>query len=240
MTLDELIKKKAKELYLNGPQKEKVKAKLNDLKTKLGELEYFPEMKHGGSYQRNTLVKGISDVDLYYRYDGNKSPQSVLEKTKFFLKKKYEQAEIKVSSPSIVIVFKKIKIEITPYILNKNGVELVPTKDLKNWNETNLFALKKKMKALRSTNNVINDVVKILKYWNFNNGNRFRSFEIENLIYNQFINQTDKPLHWYLLNFFKGNPQLSKYAKKFEGLIELEQMPNSPLRKSWNQFIDDK
>ena len=240
MTLDKLIKKKANELYLNGSQKEKVKAKLIDLKNKLRDLEYFPEVKHGGSYQRNTLVKGISDVDLYYRYEGNKSPQSILEKTKYFLKQKYKQAEIKVSSPSIVIAFKKIKIEITPYILNKNRVALVPTKDLQNWKETNLFDLKKRMESLRSTNNQINDVIKIIKYWNFNNGKQFRSFEIEKLVYNQFIDQPDKSLQWYLLHFFKGNPKLQKYSRKFEQLIALDHTPDSPLRKKWNQFIDGK
>lgn len=239
MTLDQLIQQKAADLTMNQSQLNNLKSTLDDLKTKLKGSGIFKEYSKGGSMQRKTMIRNYSDIDLYCRCEGDDSPQQVLDRTKSFLQMKYSEAGVKIDHPSVIISFNRIEVEITPYKWNSKKGKTIPINN-QEWKESNFFKLKDQMKQLFGNNVQFVDAVKVLKYLNFNKRKQFRSFEIEKLIYNQFKDQTNKSLSWYIHTFLKGNPQLSKYAKKFEGLIELEKTPNSPLRKNWNKFIDGK
>lgn len=237
MSLDQLIQQKADQLILNKQHKGNLTQIRKDLEEKLRASKIYKEVRLGGSHQRKTMIQGYSDIDLYCRYEGNEKPQTVLDRTKNLLRKKYCSATIKTSFPSILLEFSKVSIEITPYKFNKAKKKMVPMNN-KSWKESVFFKLKNSMSEIFKKHPKLPSVVRVLKYWNICNGKIYQNFKIEKMIYNQFKSQPNKSLSWYIHTFFKGKPKLIEFAVKFEKLIEMEKIPNSPLRNEWHKFID--
>src|SRR6185369_10561952 len=119
--LDKIIKAKADQISYSQVELTNIATTLSNLKDIINNQPDFEEPILGGSYKRATMVKGVSDVDVYFRYTGNGSSQSALATLKKCLTDSYPSTDIRQDKPSILADFNKIPINITPYKENYPG-----------------------------------------------------------------------------------------------------------------------
>ena len=148
-----------------------------------------------GSYTRGTILprKADSNSDIDYMIvfntsDGQKKPQTYLDRLKRFAEAKYSTSEIYQSSPTIVLSLNHIKFELVPAIYNYAYQIPSPSSSWMEWMSTDPLganqALQDKNKA---ENYQIKPLVRLIKYWNSTQGHLFTSFSIEQYIVGNYF-----------------------------------------------------
>ena len=148
-----------------------------------------------GSYTRGTILprKADSNSDIDYMIvfntsDGQKKPQTYLDRLKRFAEAKYSTSEIYQSSPTIVLSLNHIKFELVPAIYNYAYQIPSPSSSWMEWMSTDPLganqALQDKNKA---ENYQIKPLVRLIKYWNSTQGHLFTSFSIEQYIVGKYF-----------------------------------------------------
>lgn len=148
-----------------------------------------------GSYTRGTILprKADSNSDIDYMIvfntsDGQKKPQTYLDRLKRFAEAKYSTSEIYQSSPTIVLSLNHIKFELVPAIYNYAYQIPSPSSSCMEWMSTDPLganqALQDKNKA---ENYQIKPLVRLIKYWNSTQGHLFTSFSIEQYIVGKYF-----------------------------------------------------
>lgn len=239
MMLDQLIKEKADLVSYSHAELNNIAGTINYLKGIINNNPDFREPFLGGSYKRATMVKGISDVDVYFRYTGVGNSQAALTTLKTGLIARYPNTIIKQDKPSILIDFNKIPINITPYKEDNAGNMSIPDKTLSGWQLINFGQLEKAITALRQKNPKYIDLIKVLKLWNRNKAKGLRNFEIEIKVYNMFsspLSATISPTDW-LWTFFLQNG-FTEEARQVHVMMNIAN--ESQLRFSWANFINAK
>ena len=123
----------------------------------------FNESFLGGSYKRGTMVKGISDVDVYFQYIGTSNPATALARLKTCLTTTYPNTTIKQDRPSIYVDFNKIPFNITPYKKDLWQNISIPNNMLYSWETIQFGVLETAITNLRGKNLKYIDLIKILK-----------------------------------------------------------------------------
>ena len=121
--LDVFIKEKADSVSYSQAELSNIASSSNHLRGIIKNQPDFNESFVGGSYKRGTMVKGISDVDVYYQYTGTGNAQAALDRLKNCLVKTYPNSDIRQDKPSILVDFDRIPFNITPY--KKTSTQLI-------------------------------------------------------------------------------------------------------------------
>lgn len=236
--LDTLIKEKADFVSFSPNELNNISGMLGNLKTIVQNVAEFRDPYLGGSYKRRTMVKGISDVDVYFRYTGKQNSQSALAILKNRLIQSYPDTVIKQDKPSILVDFNKLPFNITPYKQDDNGNMSIPDNTLLSWKLVNLEKLEVLISELRKKGEKYIDVIKVLKLWNRNYNKGLRNFEIELKVAVYFLsatvptNMSRADIVW---TFFENNG----YRPDAQKIHALMLMPETNFLKSaWAKFID--
>jgi hypothetical protein len=211
----------------------------NNLRDIVKNQSDFNESFLGGSYKRNTMVKNISDVDLYFQYTGVGNPQSALDRLKSCLIKTYPSTPIKQDKPSIFVDFNKIPFNITPYRKDIYGIS-IPDAYLLNWQRINFGELEAAITSLRTKNPKFIDLIKVLKLWNRNYNRGLKNFDIEKRVISNFINSyTQENISGWMWTFFQQNG-FQRDGQRLNGLLINNTLNEAALKTEWLKFIENK
>ncbi len=235
---DTLIKEKADLITFSPNELHNISGMLGNLKTIVQNVPEFRDPYLGGSYKRKTMVKGISDVDVYFRYTGNQNSQSALAILKNRLMECYPNTIVKQDKPSILVDFNKLPFNITPYKQDDLGNMSIPDNTLLSWKLVNLEKLELLILALRKKGEKYIDVIKVLKLWNRNYNKGLKNFEIELKVAAYFLNDTisTNMSHADILWTFFENNGYRADAQKIHAFMLLSN--TNSLKSQWATFID--
>ena len=239
MTLDQVINSWVQEISLSEAQKINIRGTATDLMTKLERIPFIKEVRIGGSFQNKLMISGLSDVDLYCRFvetEGkqNRKPQSVIDKTRNYLKTSYPQNQIGVSPPSLLVQFERVEVEINIYQLNRSNKETIASNDLKKWGETNFLSKRARVKKMMNRPNFQN-AVKVLKFWNYSRGTPFKNYKIERIVYGLVHNtKRMKPISLIIYQFLKA----ARHKEDAKWFYQIMNQHTS--RRSWIDFIENR
>lgn len=143
-----------------------------------------------GSYDRRTILRrGIdpnSDVDYMVVFtDGSEwTPQTLMNRLKRFAETKYSSSEIYQSSPTVVLELNHIKFELAPAYKSWGTIYIpAPASDYSQWISTYPDTLKDELTEKNRINQyLIRKLVRLMKYWNVNNGKVYSSYELEKYV----------------------------------------------------------
>ena len=196
MTVNTHLVSLASDLVLSSTEKASITTSINTLSSRLnlyfgsGIVEHF----QFGSNSRGTILPrkadNNSDIDymvVFDTSDGQKKPQTYLDRLKRFAEAKYATSEIYQSSPTIVLSLNHIKFELVPAV-NNYGYEIPsPASSWSEWLSTAPSSANKTiMDKNNSENYQIKPLVRLIKYWNAKQGHPFASFELEQYIVNKY------------------------------------------------------
>ncbi|MCW3085105.1 MAG: hypothetical protein JWP12_2471 [Bacteroidetes bacterium] len=173
-------------------QEESISGSINNLTSHLKKEEselYVKEVFTNGSYERDTMLQPLDDVDLFavlnfekYKteYGQLPSPQSVLTKFKTYLDKQADYKDkVSQSRPCITIELAKIDFDIMPSF-EIGGIYYIPNLDLSGWMQTAPKALTKELNETNTiSNGSLKKVVKAVKHWKRENNQNIPSFHVE-------------------------------------------------------------
>jgi predicted nucleotidyltransferase len=214
-------------LVLTETEKSSISTSLTTLSSRLN--AYFGTQMissfHFGSYSRGTILPrkadSYSDVDymvVFSTSDGEKKPQTYLDRLKNFANAKYSTSEVVQSYPTIVLNLNHIRFELVPAVKDYFGDYKIPNPN-DNWSDWIYTYPLKDNEALteknKNNNYEIKPLVRLIKYWNAKNGYPYSSFALESYIVgNSYWLCTS--LKDYFYNFWDNfeahysNPQATK------------------------------
>lgn len=185
-------------LVLTDTEKSSISTSLATLSSRLN--SYFGTQMissfYFGSYSRGTILPrkadSYSDVDylvVFSTGDGEKKPQTYLERLKNFANAKYSTSEISQSYPTIMLNLNHIRFELVPAVKDYFGEYKIPNPN-DNWSDWIYTYPLKASDALteknKNNNYQIKPLVRLIKYWNAKNGYPFTSFSLETYIVNYY------------------------------------------------------
>lgn len=242
-TLQSLISDKVKQISYSKVEYDNLASTSNDLRNWIKDQQVFDQSFLGGSYKRKTMVKGSSDIDVYFRYTGSGTSGAALTALKTYLTQKYPKAQTRRDRPSVTIEFKRIPINVTPYITDDKGNKKIPNKGLVTWDIIADDVLKDKVAELRRECSLLGDLIKILKYWNATHKKPLDNYRIEEIVYasrTQYLQKSKSDIAQWMLLFFKGNGQ-KESAAQWQALIDIDNTPTKQgLKTAFSRFIDNK
>lgn len=187
----------ASNLVLSDTENLSISTSINTLAVRLEGYFGSGIIKHFqfGSSTRGTILprKADSNSDIDYMIvfntlDGQKKPQTYLDRLKTFAEKKYSTSEIFQSHPTIVLSLNHIKFELVPAIDNYGYQIPSPASSWTEWTSTNpLEANKQIIEKNKAENNQIKPLVRLVKYWNATQGHPYTSFSLEQYIVNKYF-----------------------------------------------------
>lgn len=189
MTTNSYLTGLAKEAIIRDKEKESIQLSVSTLEKRL--VGYFAneiaDRYIFGSYSRGTILPrsmdSNSDIDYLVIFsDLSYKPQTYLDWLIRFVEKNYPNSEIYQSNPTIVLSLNHINFELVPAInYPLYGIQ-IPAKAsaYQNWLSTDPIGFNTKLiNANKSHNNLIKPLVRIVKYWNSQNGYPYESFSLE-------------------------------------------------------------
>lgn len=238
--LDNFILDKAAVVSYSRDELSNIAASSNHLRDIIKNQPDFNESFLGGSYKRATMVKGVSDVDVYFQYTGMGNPQTALTRLRTCLTNSYPDSDIRQDRPSILVDFNRIPFNITPYKKDFLGGLGIPSVNLSTWQNINFGTLEASIAILRDRNSKYIDLIKILKLWNSNYNRGLRNFVIEQNICNLYLYAVgvSSGISDWLWSFY-NNYGFSKDAQKIFTLMK-SNYSESTLKTEWLKFIDNK
>lgn len=146
-----------------------------------------------GSYIRNTMIAPLSEADIdvfvvlenqyFYNYNGGKNmgQAGLLDLVKSTLRKTYTKTpDISRNGQAVTIRFDDFMVDVVPGFNRKGGGYLIPNSINQSWISTDP---KKHVEIFSGANATHNadfiPLVKMIKAWNKNTGQYFRSFHLE-------------------------------------------------------------
>jgi len=203
----------------------------------------FNESFVAGSYKRSTMVKGISDIDVYYQYTGTGNSQAALDRLKNCLVKTYSNSTIKQDKPSILVDFDKIPFNITPYKKDLYSTTIsIPNDNLLGWRQINLTPLETSVASLKGKNSQYGSLIKILKLWNKSHKKGIKNFDIEQKVVNAFNSNFSHNLtiSGMMQSFFKFYSLHNDSVKMVDLVGMSTRLNESQLKTEWLKYIENK
>lgn len=151
-----------------------------------------------GSYRRNTMISPLKTADINVfivldpMYFAAQNQHGLLSSVKNTLKKRYPTTPIiKPDGQAVTITFTDFKVDVVPGFYRSGGGFLIPDANQKRWISTD----PKKHVDLWTASNKAHDgslvpLIKMLKCWNREKGDLFRSFHLEVLVRHVLMNVT--------------------------------------------------
>lgn len=187
-----------------------------------------------GSYTRKTLMPrkadDNSDVDYMVIFSNSEhAPSTYLSKLKDFAKAKYSTSDIYQDHPTVVLELSRIKIELVPAIKSAydNYQIPAPSSSYTRWLNTHPNDFNSKVRT-KNTNEkkLIRPLIRLMKYWNAQNGYVYSSYELENLIVSHYYGYC-QTLWDYLYSFINGLSSYNPVEWKSTKLKKLKEICSS-------------
>jgi predicted nucleotidyltransferase len=182
----------ADSIKIQDSERTAIDTSISSLSSKL--YSYFDNIESKfvfGSYDRRTILRrskdANSDVDYMVVFSDGSSwtPQTLMNRLKRFAEAKYSRSEIYQSSPTVVLELNHIKFELAPAYKNSWGTLYIPApaSDYSDWISTYPNTLKDALNEKnRNHQYLIRKLVRLMKYWNVNNGKVYSSYELEKYV----------------------------------------------------------
>ena len=181
----------ADSIKIQDSERTAIDTSIGSLSYKLG--SYFNNIESKfvfGSYDRRTILRRSkdpnSDVDYMVVFSDGSSwtPQTLMNRLKKFAEDKYSRSEIYQSSPTVVLELNHIKFELAPAYSSWGTLYIpAPASDYSQWISTNPNTLKDALNEKnRNNQSLIRKLVRLMKYWNVNNGKVYSSYELEKYV----------------------------------------------------------
>ncbi|MBV5260013.1 nucleotidyltransferase [Synechococcus moorigangaii CMS01] len=163
---------------------------INTLHTRLGNHFSSSNLKErfrfGSSVRRTMLPRNAdpnSDVDYMVVFDNalNYKPQTFISWLKRFAESCYSTSEIYQSSPTVVLVLGHIKFDLVPGYRNWNNLYIpAPRTSYTDWILTDPLSFNSTIEqANKNASFLLKPTIRLLKYWNANNGYIYESYSLE-------------------------------------------------------------
>jgi predicted nucleotidyltransferase len=184
----------ASRLIITQSERDTIDGNISALRNKLFNHFNNNQIKEGfafGSYTRKTLMPrradSLSDVDYMVVFENSSlTPATYLGWLRDFANAKYSKSEIYPSHPTIVLELSNIKIELVPAIKSVfyDDYQIpAPSSSYSTWLTTHPNAFNTEVRNKNtSEKSFIRPLIRLMKYWNANNGYPFSSYELEQLI----------------------------------------------------------
>ncbi|MCM3390259.1 nucleotidyltransferase domain-containing protein [Ureibacillus chungkukjangi] len=193
MSVQSYLDNLSSKLNLKQDEKDKVKRSIDTLSDRLD--RYFAgQLKDHfkfGSYTRGTILPRKadpkSDVDymVIFKNPNNYKPNTLLNYLRNFVDYYYKSSEIHQSHPTIVLELNHIKFELVPAKKEDWGTIYIPSpsSSYEDWMITDPNAFNQKLTDTNVNHSYkIKPLVRLMKYWNRENGSYLSSYELENWI----------------------------------------------------------
>ena len=190
-------------LEVTGLQQSTVSTRQNSVRSVMEAGMTVKDSFLSGSYSRSTMIAPLAEADIdiftvldpryFHFYDGkNGGPSGLLDFVKRTLRRTYTKTpDISRSGQAVTIRFTDFAVDVVPGFVREGGGYLIPDSVRGQWLSTDpkkhveIFAA-----ANRTHNGNLVPVIKMLKAWNKNNRNFFRSFHVEVLALETFTGIT--------------------------------------------------
>lgn len=249
MSVNSHLKSLASTLILSELEKSSISTSISTLSSRLNLYFSNTVTKHFqfGSSTRGTILPrkadSYSDIDymvVFNTSDGQKKPQTYLDRLRRFVEAKYSTSEIYQSHPTIVLSLNHINFELVPAIYNYGYQIPSPASSWLEWINTDPSGTNKLLQDKNKINNYrIKPLVRLVKYWNTSKGQAFSSFSLEQHIVNRSFWRCSA-LKDYFYDFWLGfnciydTPQYIKYkvnsAKQYARKAKEYETKNMPHR----------
>lgn len=197
-TLLQSINNLIENISVTDRQEENIEASFNNLQMQLSKDESGLSVKEvflNGSYERDTIIRPLDDVDLFavideseYCVDGvDPKPQTVLTYFKNYLNGLNDYKDkVKQDRPCVTVFLLDKNFDVLPS-LRKSGKLYIPNESLDGWIFTDPKTHSDKLDAVhRKSSYKVKNVVKAVKYWKRENKQNIPSFHVEEVAINVF------------------------------------------------------
>jgi len=221
MTVNSYLTSRASDAVLSTSEQSSINTSISTLQTRLNSYFGTTVSNHFrfGSSTRGTILPrkmdSQSDIDYMIVFaEGGYTPQTYLDRLRRFVDTYYSSSDIKQSSPTIVLELNHIKFDLVPALSNYFGGYQIP--DGKGgWQTTDPNDFNKKLTDKNTQNHsLIKPTIRLIKFWNAQNGYVYDSYSLEKWIVDQFyfLISTQKD---YLLESFEklGVPTDTQWRK---------------------------
>jgi len=197
-TLLQSINDLIENISVTDRQEANIEASFENLKMSLTKEEselFVKEVFLNGSYERDTIIRPLDDVDLFAVIDESEycvngvdpKPQTVLNNFKNYLNGLADYKDkVKQDRPCVTVFLSDKNFDVLPS-LRKSGALYIPNEALDGWiftdpkTHTNSLYEVHKRRSYR-----VKNVVKAVKYWKRENKQNIPSFHVEEVAINIF------------------------------------------------------
>jgi hypothetical protein len=245
MTLLQAINKFNEKITVTDRQEGVISASIENLESNLldpGCGLNADETFLNGSYERDTIIRPLDDVDIFLVLDTEKyfengalpDPVKVLQKIKGCLNNVPEyEGKVKRDTPCITIELSKIDFDVLPSFPAFNDIYYIPTYDLSGWTISQPTLLTSQLEEVnRKRKYLVKPLVRSIKKWNVINDKLIPSFHIEEIAiwifdYQEIKNLYQGILLWFRnaksrfdISKFKDQNSLEKAVKKYDATLQ--------------------
>jgi hypothetical protein len=238
-------------------QEDSITTSINNLNTHLTKDECDLEVVEtftNGSWERDTILRPLDDVDVFAVLDRYKwqdddgdlpKPKTVLKNFKDFLNGLGDYKDkVSQSRPCVSIQLDKINFDVLPSFPEGEGY-MMPNEDLDSWTFTNPKQLSQNLESADEyCDYQLKAVIKAVKYWNRENGKLIPSFNIEEVAISIFDTNNFADLEEGIRRWFaEASTYLKKKDFKSENYFETSKNNISEVKKKLAEaknLVDDK
>ncbi|ULQ50968.1 SMODS domain-containing nucleotidyltransferase [Flavihumibacter fluvii] len=193
MSVQSHLETTASALVLSESEKGGISTSISRLKSKLsenfGDSEISEQLQFGSSTRGTQLPRKVdmeSDIDYMVVFKNAESykPQTFIEKLKQFAETKYPTSEIYRSYPTVVLELNHIKFELVPAYkgpwISNNYFIPGPKSGFSEWITTDPNGFNRGLiDKNQGCNYLLKPLIRLVKYWNAQNGYIYNSYELE-------------------------------------------------------------
>lgn len=197
-TLLQSINDLIENISVTDRQEANIEASFENLKTCLTKEESGLSVKEvflNGSYERDTIIRPLDDVDLFAVIDESEycvngvdpKPQTVLNNFKNYLNGLTDYKDkVKQDRPCVTVFLSDKNFDVLPS-LRKSGALYIPNEALDGWIFTDPITHTNRLNEIHKRRSYrVKNVVKAVKYWKRENNQNIPSFHVEEVAINVF------------------------------------------------------
>lgn len=252
--IDQFIEK----ITVSDRQEDNIAASVGNLTSHLTAKDnnlFVSEVFTNGSYERDTIITPLDDIDLFAVLKRDKwldergklpNPQKVLTKLKDYLIDQNDyKGKVKQDRPCVTIILSDKDFDVLPSFEETGGGYLIPNYDLTGWTYSFPQQLADHLNSLNSSQKYkLKPLIRAIKYWNRENDKLIPSFHIEESILSlfsitPFINFEDAIRFWF--NNVENHLVSSKFKshQDFTSAINKVKKVKTKLNEA-KKYYDDK
>lgn len=258
LTLSESITKMVDNISVTDRQEDTITTTIENLDSYLIDEEselYITETFTNGSWERETNIRPLDDVDVFAVLEKSKwldeedelpKPKTVLKNLKDYLNGiPIYEGKVSQNRPCVTIELSKIDFDILPSFEEGEGF-LIPNHDLESWTFSNPKNLTQRLDDADVYNDYqLKSIIKAIKYWNKLNDKLIPSFQIEESAISIFDTDKFSDLQEGIRNWFNFaidllDKKTFKTENKYDKAKENVEFVKQKLNEAKNLFDDGK